>query len=58
MYEDHKGRLSYTTNDDGIWLECNCSFKINLGFDPSPQEVATKWLDHIDNLDYEDDLDS
>jgi hypothetical protein len=39
--------LSYTVDDDGIWLDCTCDWKVNLGFFPSPSDVnrAVAWHD-------------
>ena len=36
----HAMTLTYTVDDDGVWLECSCKFRRRLGHDATPADVA------------------
>jgi hypothetical protein len=39
--------LTYTTDDDGVWLQClSCGFKKNLGFDGTAKDVLAAEVEH------------
>jgi hypothetical protein len=44
--DNHKMSLTYNNYDDGIWLECDCRFNVNLGFDATPANARTAELLH------------
>jgi hypothetical protein len=53
--EDHSMYLMYTTNDDGIWLECGCGHSRHLGVFPTPADVAAAAvLPHFAVLDVQE----
>lgn len=44
--------LTYTTDDDGVWLECGvCGWKKNLGFDGTPAAAMAAQQEH-DGADF------
>lgn len=48
MAANHEMTLSYTIDDDGIWLRCSCGeLKRNMGFGPTPDEVSQARLEHV-----------
>jgi hypothetical protein len=46
MAMTHLMNLAYTTDDDGVHLECSCGFDLNLGFDASPVQAYLAALEH------------
>lgn len=38
--------LTYTNEDDGVWIEHTSGWKKNLGFSPTVAEVLQAVLDH------------
>lgn len=54
MSGEHNGELTYTTDDDGVWLMCGgwlrrngCGWEDHLGFHASPEDVAKSWAGHL-----------
>lgn len=45
---EHESSLTYTIDDNGIWLECECGFKKNLGFAPSVEKAEIEWKRHLE----------
>ena len=41
-----EGTLSYTNDDDGVWLNYDCGHSVNLGFWPSTADVANADVEH------------
>jgi hypothetical protein len=46
----HEMTLTYTIHDDGTWLVCKCSYRTNLGFNPSPDEAAGAGVQHCNEI--------
>lgn len=51
---EHIGEVVYTRDDDGIWLMCGgwlgsngCGWEKCLGFNVTPEDVATAWAGHL-----------
>lgn len=42
---EHTFTVTYTVNDDGIWLQCTCGWDANLGYDP-PVSALTDAVEH------------
>ncbi len=38
--KEHRVTLEYNTDDDGIHIGCSCGWEKNLGFNPTPGDVA------------------
>lgn len=39
QHGEHRMTLTYTTDDDGIHLQCECGEDVLLGFSPTPWQV-------------------
>jgi hypothetical protein len=48
----HSSELSYTSSDDGVWLECSCGWKKCLGFGASAHKAAAEWDKHVLTAEY------
>jgi len=42
----HVATLTYTIQDDGVWLYCSCGAQINLGYSPTLCTAQLKHLEH------------
>lgn len=42
----HAMRLTYTTDDDGVHIECSCGWRVVLGFEASPGAAYFAALQH------------
>ncbi len=43
---DHLMKLSWRDSDDGIWLDCSCGQKFNLGYDATPEDALRVQIEH------------
>jgi hypothetical protein len=42
----HEVRVTYTSDDDGVWLSCECGWSQNLGFSPVLVTLFRAGVDH------------
>ena len=47
MDSQHTSRLTYTTDDNCIWIECSCEWGRCLGVNPSLEDVEQAWSMHL-----------
>lgn len=43
----HHATLTYSNNDDGVWLQCTCGHEENLGYDAPLLEAVEKHNKHV-----------
>ena len=44
---EHKVTLTYTTMDDGVYLQCLCGWEKNIGFEATPTIAVSVELEHL-----------
>lgn len=44
---EHELILTYHYQDDGVWLQCSCTWEINLGFNATPEDAADAGRRHV-----------
>ena len=47
MTATHDVTLTYTTDDDGVYIVCSCGYHFNLGQNAAPSEAVAAQLDHV-----------
>lgn len=45
--KDHVARIHYTTDDDGIHIDCDCGWTVCLGFRPTLDDLDDAFSEHI-----------
>jgi hypothetical protein len=43
----HRMQVSYDVNDDGIWLGCSCTWRMNMGQTPDPWDIEEAASNHM-----------
>lgn len=43
----HEGRLTYYTDDDGVWIICKCGESYPLGFNGTPEHAVGSYFSHL-----------
>lgn len=51
---EHNVILTYTINDDGVWLECSCGWSHNLGQHPTVEAAVDAEEDHLTLAQFKD----
>lgn len=48
MAVEHVSELTYTNNDDGVWITCKpCRWRHNLGYFSTVEQAYAVWQKHI-----------
>lgn len=45
--QGHTVYITYTKNDDGLWLRCSCGWERNLGYEVSVGDAAKAHREHV-----------
>lgn len=50
MSIEHELIMTYHYQDDGVWLQCDCTWEVNLGFHATPEDAAYAKQRHLTSV--------